>query len=94
MRGGSLSRYHPPAQEGEGLTDELLRAAAPVALQALQSRLYSSSPQSDMEHCDRKVKKSTRPSATPRRPAATSRKRLGVGSNGMKGMRYVWKWSI
>ena len=61
MRGGSLSRYHPPpAQEGEGLTDELLKAAAPVALRALQSRLSSSpTPQSsgNDEPCDREVKK-------------------------------------
>ena len=46
MRGGSLTRYYPPAargQGGDGFTEELIQIAAPVILESLQSGLRTAS---------------------------------------------------
>lgn len=40
MRGGSLSRYHTP-QVGRGLTEELIKVAGPVILDAGRAGLQS-----------------------------------------------------
>ena len=46
MRGGSLTRYYPPAARGQGgddFTEELIQIAAPVILESLQSGLRTAS---------------------------------------------------
>ena len=46
MRSGSLTRYYPPAargQDGDGFTEELIKIAAPVVLESLQSGLRTAS---------------------------------------------------
>ena len=46
MRGGSLTRYYPPAARGQdrdGFTEELINIAAPVVLESLQSGLRTAS---------------------------------------------------
>ena len=46
MRGGSLTRYDPPTargQDGDGFTEELIKIAAPVVLESLQSGLRTAS---------------------------------------------------
>ena len=46
MRGGSLTQYYPPAargQDGDGFTEELIKIAAPVILESLQSGLRTAS---------------------------------------------------
>ena len=46
MRGGSLTRYYPPAarvQDGDGFTEELIKIAAPLVLESLQSGLRTAS---------------------------------------------------
>ena len=41
MRGGSLTRYHPPYQRGDGATEELIKIASPVLMNAMQTGLQA-----------------------------------------------------
>ena len=44
MQGGSLTRYNPPylhGQQGSGVTEDLIKIASPVLLNALQSGLHA-----------------------------------------------------
>ena len=41
MRGGSLTRYYPPYQRGAGATEDLIKIASPVLLNAMQSGLQA-----------------------------------------------------
>ena len=44
MQGGSLTRYHPPylrGQQGSGVTEDLIKIASPVLMNAMQSGLQA-----------------------------------------------------
>ena len=41
MRGGSLTRYHPLYLRGAGATEDLIKIASPVLLNAMQSGLQA-----------------------------------------------------